>query len=46
MDTISIVEREMTKSEFATLNAGFDVHTLENGNPIEQSERHGFVVLR
>ena len=45
MDTISIVEREMTESEFARMNAGFDEHTLKNGNPIEQSERHGFVVL-
>ena len=45
MDTISFVEREMTESEFAGMNAGFDEHTLEHGNPSEQSERHGFVVL-
>lgn len=40
---IRIVDREMTTQEFATLNNGFDVLALENGNPIETAERLGFV---
>jgi GNAT superfamily N-acetyltransferase len=42
---ISIVEREMTETEFARMNSGFDEHTIEHGNPIETSERFGFVVM-
>lgn len=45
MDTINLVEREMTDAEFARMNAGFDEHTREQGNPLETSERHGFVAL-
>lgn len=44
MKIIQIDEREMTEAEFARMNAGFDEHTLEFGNPIQTSERHGFVV--
>jgi len=44
-NTIHIVEREMTAVEFARMNAGFDEHTIEHGDPIETSERHGFVAL-
>jgi len=42
---IRIVEREMTAAESARMNAGFDEYTLEYGNPILTSERHGFVAL-
>ena len=45
MDAISLVEREMTDAEFARMNAGFDEHTREQGNPLEISERHSFVAL-
>ena len=45
MTSISIVEREMTETEFARMNAGFNEHTIEHGNPIETSERFSFVVM-
>jgi ribosomal protein S18 acetylase RimI-like enzyme len=45
MSSIHFVERPMTDSEFARMNAGFDENTLERGNPIQTSERYGFVVL-
>jgi len=45
MNTTSLVEREMTDAEFARMNAGFDEHTREQGDPSETSERHGFVAL-
>ncbi len=35
----------MTDAEFARMNAGFDEHTAEHGNPVEAPERHGFVVM-
>ncbi len=41
---IGFFEREMTEAEFARMNAGFDEHTIEHHNPIQTSERHGFVV--
>ena len=44
-ETIAFYEREMTDAEFARMNAGFGEHTLEQGNPVETSERHGFVVM-
>ena len=43
MDGIVMVEREMTDSEFARMNAGFDEHTLASGSPLQTQERHGFV---
>ncbi len=45
MNTVSLIERAMTDAEFARMNAGFDEHTREQGNPLETSERHGFVAL-
>lgn len=45
MTSINIFEREMTEAEFASINAGFDEQTIEYGNPIETSERFGFVVM-
>jgi GNAT superfamily N-acetyltransferase len=45
MQTIQIQEREMTDAEFARMNAGFDEHTIEHGNPLQTSERFGFVAL-
>jgi len=44
-DAIHIVERAMTDAEFDRMNAGFDEHTLEHGNLLATSERHGFVAL-
>lgn len=41
---IRFVEREMTQAEFERMNAGFDQHTIEQNNPIQTSERYGFVV--
>jgi len=43
--TITIVEREMTTAELDLMNAGFNANSLDNGNPIETSERHGFVAI-
>jgi len=45
MNAINFIERNMTDAEFARMNAGFDEHTIEQHNPIEISERHGFVVM-
>jgi ribosomal protein S18 acetylase RimI-like enzyme len=45
MHTIRIIEREMTDTEFARMNAGFDEHTREQNNPVQTSERFGFVVM-
>ena len=45
MNTIRLVEREMTDAEFARMNAGFDEHTHEHGNPIQTSDRFGFVAM-
>ena len=45
MVTIIFIEREMSEAEFSRMNAGFEEHALEHGNPFEQSERHGYVVL-
>lgn len=45
MTTFRFQEREMTDAEFARMNAGFEEHSREHGNPVEASERHGFVVM-
>jgi GNAT superfamily N-acetyltransferase len=45
MKSICIVEREMTAAELDLMNTGFNAHSIENGNPIETSERHGFVAI-
>jgi len=45
MSAISLIEREMTDAEFARMNAGFDEHTQEHGNPLGTSDRYGFVAL-
>lgn len=45
MDAVSFIERELTEAEFARINAGFDEHTIEHGNPVQTSERFGFVAL-
>ncbi len=42
--SVQFDEREMTNAEFARMNAGFDEHTVEFGNPVEVPERHGFVI--
>ena len=44
MTEIKVVEREMSDAEFARMNAGFDEHTLEQGNPLQTQERYGFVL--
>jgi GNAT superfamily N-acetyltransferase len=43
MSTITLVEREMTEAEFSRMNAGFDEHSLEHGNPVYPSQRYTFV---
>jgi len=45
MSAIQYIEREMTDQEFAQMNAGFDQHGLEFGNPPTVSQRYGFVVM-
>ena len=40
-----IEERLMTPAEQARMNAGFDEHTIEHGNPIMTPSRYGFVAL-
>jgi len=45
MNTIRFFERDVTDTEFAQVNAGFDEHTIENGNPIEIQERYSVVVM-
>ena len=45
MNEVCLVERPMTDAEFARMNAGFDEHTVACGNPVQTSERHGFVAL-
>lgn len=40
-----IEERLMTPAEYARMNAGFDEHTVEHGNPITTPSRCGFVAL-
>jgi hypothetical protein len=45
MNTKRFFERDMTDTEFAQVNEGFDEHTIENGNPIEIQERYSVVVM-
>lgn len=45
MSAISLIEREMTEAEFTRMDAGFDEHTREYGNPVQTSDRYGFVAL-
>ena len=45
MDTIIIENREMTSTEFARMNTGFDEHSIENNVAVQQSNRLGFVAL-
>ncbi len=45
MSTIRFFERDVTDAEFAQINAGFDEHTIEHGNPIEIQERYSVVVM-
>lgn len=43
MTGIDIVERELTEAELARMDAGFDELSIQHGNPVEVSERLGFV---
>ncbi len=45
MSKTEFVEREMSDAEFARMNAGFNEHTLEHGNPVQTSDRYGFVLM-
>lgn len=45
MIDITLVEREMTEAEFSRMNAGFDEHAIEHGNPIYSSQRYTFVAM-
>ena len=35
----------MTEAEFSRMNAGFDEHSLEHGNPVRPSQRFTFVAM-
>ena len=41
----TIVERDLSDAELALVNAGFDQHAVEHGNPKEASKRFGFVAV-
>ena len=41
----SIAERDITDEELAQVKAGFDEYAVEQGNPVEESERFGFVAM-
>lgn len=45
MSAIRFFERDVTEAELAQINAGFDEHTIEQGNPIEIQERYSIVVM-
>jgi GNAT superfamily N-acetyltransferase len=45
MNNAIIAEREMTDEELGRMQAGFDEHAVEHGNPTETSERSGFVAM-
>jgi ribosomal protein S18 acetylase RimI-like enzyme len=45
-DIIDFIEREMTSAEYELVKAGFDENSQDNGNPVETSERHGFVAIQ
>ena len=45
MSTIRFLERDVTDAELAQINAGFDEHTIEHGNPIEIQERYSVVFM-
>lgn len=46
MDTITIVNHEMTSEEFDRSKLGFDEYTLESDVKIQDSERVSYVALR
>jgi GNAT superfamily N-acetyltransferase len=43
MSRISIINRPMSPEEMAQMNHGFNQYAVENHNPVEVPERHGFV---
>lgn len=45
MTGIDFIERDITSVELAQMNAGFDLHATEHGNPPVPSKRYGFVVM-
>ncbi len=45
MHGYQFIEREMTDEELAQMNAGFDQHGREFGNPPTVTKRYGFVVM-
>jgi N-acetylglutamate synthase-like GNAT family acetyltransferase len=45
MTAITLVEREMTEAEFIRMNAGFEEHSMEHGNPVRPSQRYTFVAM-
>ena len=42
---IQLIDRDMTPAELAQMNAGFDQHAAEFGNPVIPTLRLGFVAL-
>lgn len=45
MTEIQYIEREMTPNEYKRVTSAFNEHTVDHGNPVEVSERIGFVAL-
>ncbi|MCB0643924.1 MAG: GNAT family N-acetyltransferase, partial [Phaeodactylibacter sp.] len=45
MNTIHILNREMTAPEFERMKRGFDAHTLEQQVEIQTSDRFGFAAV-
>ena len=45
MGNLTVVEREMTESEYAQVVDGFNAYAQEHGNPREVSERYGLVAM-
>jgi hypothetical protein len=45
LSTIHFFESPVTDAELAQVNADFDKHTIEHGNPIEIQEPHSVVIM-
>jgi len=45
MPNIQLIERDMTPAELAQMNAGFDLHASQHGNPPVPSKRYGYVLM-
>jgi ribosomal protein S18 acetylase RimI-like enzyme len=45
METINIIERDMTLSELERMNAGFDKYAIDNGVIPQVAQRFGYVAM-